>query len=341
MAITPKKTRVLLLTHSSLVPPDSATATELKSAEWRAEYDVVQTLRSLGHEVLCTGISDEVGAVRKAAYEFRPHVAFNLTEEFAGVGFFDQNIVSYLELLKVPYTGCNPRGLMLARDKSLAKKILSFHGLPTPAFEVFPRGAPFRKPANLPFPAIVKAVNEEASLGISQASIVTDEEKLEERVYFVHEHLGTDAIAEAYIEGRELYVGVLGNVRPETFPVWEMYFPGTASWPIATRRVKWNANYREKHGIYSGEAKDLPADLRNKAKEISRRVYRVLGLNGYARMDLRLTAKGEFHVIEANPNPHIGKEEDFAQSAQKAGLSYADLLWRILNLGLRWRPAAE
>ncbi|MBY0371167.1 ATP-grasp domain-containing protein [bacterium] len=341
MALTSKKTRVLLLTHSSLVPPNTATTAELKAADWRAEYDVVQTLRNAGHEVLCVGISDEVGAVRKAVYEFRPHVAFNLTEEFDGVGFFDQNIVSYLELLKIPYTGCNPRGLMLARDKSLAKKILSFHGLPTPSFEVFPRGGGFKRPAHLTYPAIVKAVNEEASLGISQASIVTDEEKLEERVNFVHEHLGTDAIAEAYIEGRELYVGVLGNMRPEALPVWEMFFPSSAGWPIATRRVKWNANYREKHGIYSGEARELPAELAAKVKDISRRVYRVLGLNGYARMDLRLTSKGEIHVIEANPNPHIGKEEDFAQSALKAGLTYSDLLWRILNLGLRWRPAAE
>jgi D-alanine-D-alanine ligase len=289
---------------------------------------------------MSVGISDEVGAVRKMAYEFRPHIAFNLTEEFDGVGFFDQNIVSYLELLKIPYTGCNPRGLMMARDKSLAKKILSFHGIPTPAFEVFARGTPVRKPAALTFPVIVKSVNEEASLGISQASIVTDEQRLEERVHFIHEHVGTDAIAENYIAGRELYVGVLGNGRPESFPVWELHFPDATVWPIDTRRVKCNGRYREKHGIYSGEAKTLTPDLAARARDISRRVYRVLGLNGYARMDLRLTADGNVHVIEANPNPHIGEQEDFAQSAARSGLSYTDLLWRILNLGLRWRPAA-
>jgi D-alanine-D-alanine ligase len=341
MAITPRRLRVMLLTHTSLIPPATATVSELKDAEWRAEWDVVQALRGMGHEALCVGILDEVGAVRRAVFEFQPHVAFNLTEEFDGVGFFDQNIVSYLELLKIPYTGCNPRGLMIARDKSLAKKILSYHGVATPTFEVFPRGAPVRRPAHLKFPLIVKSVNEEASIGISQASIVTDEEKLEERVFFVHEHVGTDAIAETYIEGRELYVGVLGNVRMETLPIWELHFPGNQGWPIATRRVKWNGSYRQKHGIYSGEAKGLTPDLTTKVKDISRKVYRLLGLNGYARMDLRLTQDGTVHVIEANPNPHIGAQEDFAQSAQLAGLSYGDLLWRILNLGLRWRPAAE
>jgi D-alanine-D-alanine ligase len=341
MAITPRRLRVMLLTHSSLIPPNAASPSELKDAEWRAEWDVVQALRGMGHEVLCVGLLDEVGAVRRAVYEFKPHVAFNLTEEFDGVGFFDQNIVSYLELLKIPYTGCNPRGLMIARDKSLAKKILSFHGVATPTFEVFPRGAPVRRPGHLKFPLIVKSVNEEASIGISQASIVSDDEKLEERVFFVHEHVGTDAIAETYIEGRELYVGVLGNVRMETFPVWELHFPDSQAWPIATRRVKWNGSYRQKHGIYSGEAKNLAPDLTAKVKDISRKVYRLLGLNGYARMDLRLTQDGTVHVIEANPNPHIGAQEDFAQSAQLAGLGYGDLLWRILNLGLRWRPASE
>lgn len=341
MAIPPRKLRVLLLTHSSLIPPTSPTADQLKDAEWQAEYDVVRALRDMGHEVLPVGISDQIGSLRTAAYEFRPHIAFNLTEEFDGVGFFDQNIVSYLELLKVPYTGCNPRGLMIARDKSLAKKILNFHGIPTPAFEVYARAMPVRRSSRLKFPVIVKSVNEEASLGISQASIVTDDEKLEERVGFIHEHVGTDAIAENYIAGRELYVGMLGNLRMETFPIWELFFPQNQAWPIATRRVKWNAAYREKHGIYSGEAKGLSADLASRVKDISRKVYRVLGLNGYARMDLRVSKDGEIHVIEANPNPHIGAQEDFAQSALKSGLAYVDLLWRIVNLGMRWRPATE
>jgi D-alanine-D-alanine ligase len=339
MAI-PRRLRVLLLTHSSLVPPAHPTPTMLKEAEWKAEYDVVQAIQGMGHEVLCVGLSDHVGDVRRAAYEFQPHVAFNLTEEFDGVSFFDQNIVSYLELLGIPYTGCNPRGLMLARDKSLTKKILAFHQVPTPLFEVFPRNAPVKRPAHLKFPLIVKSVNEEASLGISQASIVSDDEHLEARVGFVHEHVGTDAIAESYIAGRELYVGVLGNVRAETFPIWEMFFPKNQAWPIATRRVKWNTEYREKHGIYSGEAADLPSDIVTKVKEISRKTFRLLGLNGYARMDLRLSPDGQVHVIEANPNPHIGQAEDFAQSAKHAGLSYEDLLWRILNLGLRWRPVS-
>jgi D-alanine-D-alanine ligase len=159
-------------------------------------------------------------------------------------------------------------------------------------------------------------------------------------VKFIHDTVGTNALVESYIDGRELYVGVIGNQRLEALPVWELRFSkGRESGVrIATERVKSSPAFRKKHGIESGEAKDLSKDVATKAQEISREAYRLLGLNGYARMDFRLTDDGKLHLLEANPNPHLGKNEDFAQSAKRAGLTYSDLLWRILSLGQRWQP---
>jgi D-alanine-D-alanine ligase len=191
----------------------------------------------------------------------------------------------------------------------------------------------------LPFPLIVKSLTQEASIGISQASIVEDEAALRERVMFIHQSIGTDAIVERYIEGRELYVGVLGNARLRVFPVWEMHFaqmPDRAH-RIASERVKWNEAYREKHGIMTGPA-DLPADVTRRVQHLCKRVFRTLDLSGYARIDLRLDADGRVFVLEANPNPQLAYGEDFAEAAEHAGVTYEALLQRILGLGLRWRP---
>jgi D-alanine-D-alanine ligase len=272
--------------------------------------------------------------------EFSPHIVFNLLEAFADITTFDQNVVSYLELLRQPYTGCNPRGLMLAWDKALSKKLLAYHRIPVPEFAVFPRGRTVRRPRGLPLPLIVKSLTQEASTGISQASVVADDDKLKERVAFIHESVGTDAIAERYIEGRELYVGILGNQRLQVFPVWEMIFTSLPEGRrrIATDRVKWNTRYQEKYGITTEEASDLDPALRQKIQHICKRVYRILWLSGYARLDLRLSTEGGVYVIEANPNPQLARDEDLADSAQQAGLSYEKLVQRILSLGLAWRP---
>jgi len=249
--------------------------------------------------------------------------------------------VSYLELLHVPYTGCNPRGLMLARDKVLSKKLFSFHRIPFPDFMVVPQGRAVKRPKWLPFPLIVKSVTEEASLGISQASIVLDDDKLKERVEFIHTSIGTGALIEQYIEGRELYVGVMGNGHVQVLPVWELMMdrlPDDAR-RIATERVKWSRKYQDKYGIRSGEARNLPEGKAEEIQHLAKRVYRVLGLSGYARIDVRMDAEGHVYVLEANPNPQIAHDEDFADSAEKAGYAYKDLLQELLNIGLRWRPA--
>jgi len=248
---------------------------------------------------------------------------------------FDQNVVSYLELLHLPYTGCNPRGLLLARDKPLCKQLLSYHRISSPQFAVFRRGIKVRLPRKIKYPLFVKSTTEDASLGISQASIVTDKAQLKQRIQFVHDQVQTDALVEEYIEGRELYVGVMGNDRLTRLPVWEMKFgslPETSA-GIATRRVKWDKKYQKKHGIDTHEAKDLPPAVVARLDKLSRRVYRSLGLSGCARIDYRMNAEGQIYVIEANPNPNLAADEDFAQSAKASGVSYPELLEKLLALG--------
>jgi D-alanine-D-alanine ligase len=336
-----RRLRVLVLMHKDLVPPDPLNGQDPSQAEWKTEYDVVTTLRKLGHEVSPLGVKSDLGVIRTAVEEWRPHIAFNLLEEFDGLAVYDQNVVSYLELLRVPYTGCNPRGLMLARDKVLAKKLFSFHRIPFPDFIVVPQGRMVKRPAWLSFPLIVKSVTEEASLGISQASIVEDDAKLKERAAFIHESVGTGALIEEYIEGRELYVGVIGNGQLQALPVWELRMdklPGDAR-RIATERVKWSRKYQDKYGITSEKAKNLPSGKVEQIQHLAKRAYRALGLSGYARIDLRMNESGDLYVLEANPNPQIARNEDFADSAESANYRYEDLLQELLSAGLRWRPA--
>jgi D-alanine-D-alanine ligase len=336
-----KKLRVLVLMHDYQVPPDDAAQQDAETAPWKTEFDVLRTVRDeLEHDVHVLGVKDDLAGIRQAKDEFQPHIAFNLLEAFHEVGTFDQNVVSYLELLRLPYTGCNPRGMLLARDKALSKKLLQYHRIPAPEFVTVPRGRKPRLTKRLTFPLIVKSLTQEASIGISQASVVEDETKLVERVQFIHESITTDAIVEQYVEGRELYCGVIGNLRVQVLPVWEMAFTKMPEdvHRIATERVKWSAKYQAKMGIETGEAKNLPNGAADRIQHISRRVYKVLELSGYARVDLRLDEAGQVHVLEANPNPQIARVEDFAESAKRAGLSYAALLQRILTIGLRWEP---
>ncbi len=339
----PRKLRVLVLMLDELVPPDIAVAdpASLPAAPWKTEYDVVHTLRALGHDVHVLGVGDSLGPIRNALFDFKPHVAFNLLEAFANVVTWDQNVVAYLELLRTPYTGCNPRGLMLGRDKALSKKLLSWHRVPIADFAVFPRGRAVRAPKRLEYPLIVKSLTLDASIGIAQASVVADEARLRERIAFVHEKVGTDALVERYVEGRELYVGIIGNVQLQVLPIWELRF-GTLpadNHPIATGRMKWNVAYQQKHGIDSGPAEGLAPAVEERIRDVCRRTYRSLMLSGYARIDLRLTPEGEPYVIEANPNPQISRDEDFAHAARAAGLDYGPLLQRVVNLGLRWDAA--
>ena len=334
------KRRILALVHEHLVPPEDTTGIDVLEAEWKMEYDVIETLREMGHEVRVLGVHDDLAGIRPAAGFFEPHIVFNLMEAFAGVTTFDQNVVSYLELLRLRYTGCNPRGLIFARDKALSKKLLAYHRIPVPDFSVVRYGRKPALPKKMHFPLIVKSLFFEASAGISQASVVEDEEQLARRVQFIHESLGTGAIVEQFVDGRELYVGMLGNERLDVLPVWEMSFAQMPEnrWRIATERVKWNTQYQKKNGIMTNAAK-LDAAAVDHIQRIAKRAYRALDLNGYARIDLRMDEEGRAYVLEANPNPNLAYGEDFAESAETNGISYERLLERIITLGMRWEPA--
>ena len=327
-----------MLVHPELVPPDSLDGRSAEEInEWKTEYDVVSTLRAGGHEVRPLGIENELKPIRDEIASWKPDVVFNLLEQFHGEAIYDQNVASYLELLRVPYTGCNPRGLVLARGKDLSKKLLIYHRIPLPAFAVFPMRRKIKRPPRLNLPLIVKSLNEDSSLGIAQASVVDSDEKLAERVTFIHERIGTAAIAEQYIEGRELYVSVLGNERLRVFPIWELKFGGMAEQGahlIATEKVKHDLEYQKRHDIVVGPAKDLDAQLVDSIQRAAKRIYRTLELDGYARIDFRLSAEGVPYYIEANPNPEIARIEEFASAAKLDGLDYPDLLQRILALGI-------
>jgi D-alanine-D-alanine ligase len=318
-----RKLRVLVLMHEDLVPPDSLEGySEKEIAEWATEYDVVTGLRELGHEVFQQGVGSDLGAIRNAFNETQAHIAFNLLVHFHGVAVYDQHVVSYMELLKKQYTGCNPRGLLLARDKALSKELMSLHRIRVPKSHVFPRGRKTRRPRKLDFPLLVKSVAEEASLGISQTSVVTNDQKLAERVEFMHETFNVD---------------VLGNHRLQTLPVWELpldQLPDGAP-RIATAKVKWDLDYQQKYEIETHRA-DIPKELEAEIGKLAKRIHRVLGLTGYCRIDLRLAPDGKVYVLEANPNPDLKVSEDFAESAKAEGIAYPDLLQRILNLGMSY-----
>jgi D-alanine-D-alanine ligase len=334
--------RVLVPVHEDLLPPDSIDGLSDEEIQpWKTEFDVIATLRNLGHEVYPVGVYDNLAGIRRAIREFKPHIAFNLLEEFHGDSLYDQHMVSYLELQRLPYTGCNPRGLTLSHDKALCKKILAYHRIPVPHFAEFPLNRKVRRPSRLEFPLIVKSLTEEGSVGISRASIVYDDDKLKERVSFIHRQTQGAAIAEQYIEGREIYVAVLGNNQLRTFTPWELFISNLPEGAplIATGQVKWNYKYQKKAGVMTSAAK-LTAEQRSTLERLSKRIYRNLYLSGYARLDFRLDANGNFYLLEANPNPNLSYGEDFAEAAEHDGMDYPDLLQKLITLGLGYHKAA-
>ena len=342
MRFKPKtKLRLLVLLSQELMPPETIPdGVEKEKQPWRTEYDVITTLKSMGHDVYPVGLASDLAVIAKAREEHKPHIAFNLLEDFEGQALFDQHVVSYLELLKQAYTGCNPRGLTLAHDKALTKKILSYHRIAVPGFAVFPVGQKVVRPQRLKFPLFVKSVVEEGSVGISQASVVNDDTKLAERVEFIHRQTNNHAIAEQYIEGREIYVGVIGNRKLQTYTPWELVINNLpeGALNIATGRLKWNPAYQKKVGLVTKPA-DLSPELERDLALLSKRIYRHLCLSGYARLDYRMTNNGKFYLMEANPNPQIAINEDFADSAAHSGLKYAQLLQKIITLGLSYNVA--
>jgi D-alanine-D-alanine ligase len=336
-----RRLRVLVLTHKELYARDSiAGRSEAEVLPWRAEYQVVRGLEALGHRVEQLGLDTTLAPLHDLLDRFDPHVVFNLLVELRDSGGFEPHVVAALEVRGVPYTGCNSEALVLTRDKAITKKLLHWHRIPIPEFQTFRRGRSRRRTDGLSYPMIVKPVDEGGSFGIRRESVVRNAEALQRSVRWVHERCGSDAVAERYIEGREVTVGLLGNRRPRCLPVWETHFDGLADGAprIDTERLKWNMKHRRASAVHSGPACALPPGVSETVARLARRAWRILRLSGFARIDFRIDASGRPFLIDVNANPDVDFEEDFARSAAHAGLPPPALLQRLLDLGLRYRP---
>lgn len=296
------------------------------------EYHVIETLRELGHNVSVLGADKNVENMIRGFKEYEPELIFNLTEHLAGDRKFDKNIASFIEMMDIPFTGTGSTGLLLTRDKRLCKQLLSLHRIRVPKFVFFPFKKTIKLSKTIKFPLVVKPVLEDSSEGISNASIVESEDALRDRVKFVHEGWKQGAIAEEYIDGREFYVGVIGNKKLRVLPIREcrFNFEGSEGPRLATYRVKWNPEYRKKWKI-SFDFADIETQIMKKIERTCKKVFKILQLKDYARIDIRLTSEGDIYILEANANPDIGYGDEFAESAEKGGISYLDLIQQIIE----------
>ncbi|HUW18395.1 MAG TPA: ATP-grasp domain-containing protein [Sedimentisphaerales bacterium] len=329
-----RRLRITVLVDTAAIPGNDPEFTAAEH-EPSTEYEVIGALRNLGYKASVLGAGGDIGTLVSSLKGQRPQIVFNLTEEFSGDRRLDKNIAGLLEMLGIPFTGTGPAGLMLCRDKLLCKQLLSLHRIRVPGFVSLAGNRVFRVPKTLRYPLVVKPEFEDGSEGISNASLVGNEAELKERVQFVHERWKQPVIAEEYVEGRELYVSILGNSRLVALPVRECIFDVNGEGPqIATYRVKWNKEYREKWNIKFGFAK-LDAPIVKRIWRVCRKVYRLLQMHDYGRIDIRLAPDNKVIIIEANSNPDIAYGEEVAEAAEKAGISYEKLIDRILKLARR------
>ena len=327
-----RKLHVTALVDGTTVPENDPEFTGTPAVPTTEHY-VARALRELGHNVSILPVEEDVGEIVAALIRGKPDLVFNLTEHFGGDRRFDKNIAALLEILDIPFTGSGAMGLMLCRDKRLCKQLLSLHRTRVPSFASLPLNRPIRVPRTVRYPLVVKPAFEDSSEGISNASLVVNEDALAERVRFVHEGWQQAVIAEEYIEGRELYVGVLGNQKLLVLPIRECFFnsEGNKGPQMATYRVKFNAEYRKKWNITFGFAELDPATIKA-VERTCKKAYHVLQIRDYGRIDLRLTPENKLVVLEANPNPDIADGEELAEAAGKSGISYQELIARVLHL---------
>lgn len=294
--------------------------------------EIFEALTKLGHEPsyhVLDGKNPSLLALAKCGAD----LIFNLTESYAGDDTRDKDIASYLELLQFPYTGSGPQALLLAQNKSIAKKIFDFHKIRTPNFATSYKGRTDHS-HDIEFPLIVKPVSEDGSIGIDSGSVVDSVKELMERIHYIHEEFDTPALIEEYIEGREIYAAVLGNENPEVLPLIELDLSklpkGTPR--IACQDVKFDHETEAYKVTKSAPVEDLDDETTQKLQETGLAAYRALGLRDYGRIDMRLNKKGEVYVIEANPNPWLSSVAEFTMAAKKAGYSYTDMIEKIVNL---------
>ena len=334
-----KHLKILVLFEVNEAPAAAEEYERLMKEEedWFTEGHVVATLRENDHEVHLGPIHRHPREVTDLVEKIQPDLVWNFVESFRGHRYFESNIVGILELLEVPYTGCGHRCLMLCQDKALSKEILKHHRVHVPRFVVSRLGQPLRRLASSLLPVLVKPLAEEGSVGISRDSFAETEAQALKRVEFLHERFQQDVIVEQYIEGREIYVGVLGDHRLTVLPPRELKFSKVPEGEpkYASFKAKWDDEYRERWGIYNTFAEDLPEPVHREVCGVAKRAFRVLQMRAYGRIDIRLTAEGKVFVVEANPNPQIAMYEDYAEAARKSGISYNDLIEQITRMGAR------
>jgi D-alanine-D-alanine ligase len=302
------------------------------------EYDpvvpqVARTLRRLGHRVSVLGVHGDVKRLIAGLSRRKPDLVFNLMEMFGENVFGDIPVTGLLELLRVRYTGSGPGELYLSQDKGLTKKLLAFEDILYPRYAVFSRQAAFETGGNLRMPLFVKPLRSDASLGIGGKSLVHDAVALMERVAAIHKELDDAALAEEYIDGREFYVGVLGNAQPKALPPVEVDFTGFPEGvpKVMDSKAKWDERSKEYKGTKSVIA-NLPDELRARLQKVAVDAYRALRVRDYGRVDLRLTETGEIYVLEVNASCYLEKSSEFAMAAAASGLDYPRLIERIVNL---------
>ena len=315
---------------------DAAFKREVEEKAEEAEYDVARALLAGGHDVLMIGIGDDVAPLLAKLAEFQPKLVFNGCEGFRKNARHEYAVAALLDMYGYRYTGSSPTALLVARNKSLTKKVLAYHGIRVPAFAEFKEGDKLVRPSELRFPLIVKPLLEDASIGIAQASVVEDDPSLAQRVEFIHTKYHQAAIVEELVEGREVYVGLIGNADLQVLPLTEMTFgePEIGEHRIATYKAKWDEDYRKKKKIKNVFAKGVSDELTRRIGELCSTAFHALWLQDYGRVDVRLAHDNEVYVLEVNPNPFIAAEHEMAEAAEKSGLKYNAFIQRIVDEAL-------
>jgi len=334
--MTQRSLRILAL-FDGMTPAaaDEALAkTKTEKEILKDEANLIGHLENLGHEVMTIAVHDELDEFLKTLGEKKPNLVFNLCEAYQGDRKYEPHVAGLVEMMGIPITGSGLEALSLCKDKGLTKKILSYHGIRVPEFEVSRRSRPIRSLKNFPYPAFIKPLGLEASEGIAQLSFADNEEDALKRVEFIHRKMEVDAIIEEFIDGRELYVGVLGNEKLTAFPPRELFFDETpeGEFKFATFKAKWDTNYRKRWGIRTGKPKSIDQKVMDDLLETAKKIYRLLHMRGYGRIDFRLKPNGEFVFLEANPNPSIAESEDLALAAKEGGVDYSELLDKVIRL---------
>ncbi|HEX7000037.1 MAG TPA: D-alanine--D-alanine ligase [Gammaproteobacteria bacterium] len=301
---------------------------------------VAAGLEAAGHKTSVLTVTDDVAALVDGLRQRKPELVFNLVESFGhDVIGGEMGVAGLLDLLEIPHTGGGPGEIFLQEDKALAKKLLAFEQIPYPDFATFAPDADFETGGNLRMPLFVKPLRMDASIGIDERSLVHNTQQLMERVLYIHRTFGDAALAEEYIEGREFYVGILGNQQLTVFPPVEMDFSGlsTGAVRIMDNGAKFDETSERFHGT-KAVLPDLEPELRARLQKVSAAAYRALRVRDYGRIDLRLTETGEIFVIEVNASCYLERRSEFASAAAAHGLEYPALLNRIAELALeRWK----